>query len=100
MASTEQIKFEELRAKTDQELAALISRRVYAMVACLVSESKGNGNIRDEAERIYAESLALMPRIYDLPAAKRKQLEARLAKLRALLDEQETRPELRAFAAC
>ena len=100
MASTEQIKFEELRAKTDQELAALISRRVYAMVACLVSESKGNGNIRDEAERIYAESLALMPRIYDLPAAKRKQLEARLAKLRALLDEEETRPELRAFAAC
>ena len=100
MASTEQIKFEELRAKTDQELAALISRRVYAMVACLVSESKGNGNIRDEAERIYAESLALMPRIYDLPEAKRKQLEARLAKLRALLDEEETRPELRAFAAC
>ena len=100
MASTEQIKFEQLRAKTNQELAALISRRVYAMVACLVSESKGNGNIRDEAERIYAESLALMPRIYDLPAAKRKQLEARLAKLRALLDEEETRPELRAFAAC
>lgn len=100
MASTEQIKFEQLRAKTDQELAALISRRVYAMVACLVSEGKGNGNIRDEAERIYAESLALMPRIYDLPAAKRKQLEARLAKLRALLDEEETRPELRAFAAC
>ena len=100
MASTEQIKFEQLRAKTNQELAALISRRVYAMVACLVSESKGNGNIRDEAERIYAESLALMPRIYDLPAAKRKQLEARLAKLRALIDEEETRPELRAFAAC
>ena len=100
MASTEQIKFEQLRAKTNQELAALISRRVYAMVTCLVSESKGNGNIRDEAERIYAESLALMPRIYDLPAAKRKQLEARLAKLRALLDEEETRPELRAFAAC
>ena len=100
MASTEQIKFEELRAKTDQELTALISRRVYAMVACLVSESEGNGSIRDDAERIYAESLALMPRIYDLPEAKRKQLEARLAKLRALLDEEETRPELRAFAAC
>jgi hypothetical protein len=98
MVGTEQIKFAELRARTDRELAALISRRVYAMVACLLSESKVNGNIRAEAERVYAEAASLIPRIYDLPAA--KQLETRLAKLRALLDGEGMRPELRAFAAC
>jgi hypothetical protein len=100
MVGTEQIKFAELRARTDRELAALISRRVYAMVACLLSESKVNGNIRAAAERVYAEAASLIPRIYDLPADKRKQLETRLAKLRALLDEEGMRPELRAFAAC
>ena len=100
MVGTEQIKFAELRARTDRELAALISRRVYTMVAALLSESQVNGNIRSEAERVYAESVSLIPRIYDLPAAKRKQLDARLTKLRALLDEEGMRPELRAFAAC
>lgn len=100
MVGTEQIKFAELRARTDRELAALISRRVYAMVACLLSEGKVNGNIRAEAERVYAEAASLIPRIYDLPAATRNQMETRLAKLRALLDEEGMRPELRAFAAC
>ena len=100
MVGTEQIKFAELRARTDRELAALISRRVYTVVAALLSESQVNENIRSEAERVYAESASLLARIYDLPAAKRKQLDARLAKLRALLDEEGMRPELRAFAAC
>ena len=100
MVGTEQIKFAELRARTDRELAALISRRVYTMVAALLSESQVNENIRSEAERVYAESVSLIPRIYDLPAAKRKQLDARLTKLRALLDQEGMHPELRAFAAC
>jgi hypothetical protein len=100
MVGTEQIRFTELRARTDRELAALISRRVYTVVAALLSESQVNENIRSEAERVYAESVSLIPRIYDLPAAKRKQLDARLAKLRTLLDEEGMRPELRAFAAC
>jgi hypothetical protein len=100
MAGTEEIKFAELRARTDRELVALISRRVYAMVARLLSENQVCGDIRAEAEQVYAESASLIPRIYDLPAAKRKQLDARLAKLRALLDEEGMRPELRVFAAC
>jgi hypothetical protein len=100
MAGTERMKFAELRAKTDRDLAALISRRVYAMVACLLSETCTSENIRAQAEKVYAEAVALMPRIYDLPAVKRKQLETRLATLRALLDEEVTGSEMRAFAAC
>jgi len=99
MAGTEQTKLAELRAKTDGELAVLISRRLYAAVACLLAPNASTG-VRTEAEEAYCEAAALMPRIYDLPAAKRKQLEARLAKLRTLLDEEETGPDVRAFAAC
>jgi len=100
MAGTEQTKLAELRAKTDGELAVLISRRLYAAVACLLGPNTPTGSVRAEAETAYCEAAALMQRIYDLPAAKRKQLETRLAKLRALLDEAETEPEERAFAAC
>ena len=100
MAGTEQTKLAELRAKTDGELAVLISRRLYAAVACLLAPNTPTGRARAEAEGAYCEAAALMPRIYDLPAAKRKQLEARLAKLRTLLDEEETGPDVRAFAAC
>ena len=99
MAGTEETKLAELRAKTDGELSVLISRRLYAAVACLLEPNTAGGSVR-AAQEAYGEAAALMPRIHDLPAAKRKQLEARLAKLRALLDEAETEPEVRAFAAC
>jgi predicted DCC family thiol-disulfide oxidoreductase YuxK len=83
-------KLAQLRAKTDRELLILIGSTLDGLRSARTSE----------AERAYAEARALLPTVRDVTEAERRRLEAKLARLRGLLDERPVHAMARAQAAC
>lgn len=86
----ESIKLVELRAKTDRQLVALISARVDRAVQLSPAE----------AERAYHEGRTLLPLVYGLTNAERRQLEWKLVQLRELLNDLSSDAELKVQTAC
>jgi hypothetical protein len=82
-------KLAELRAKTDRQLVILIR-----------STLDDGLRSRVEAERAYSEVRALLPTLRNVTQAERRWLEAKLARLRDLLDERPMRVAGRMQAAC
>lgn len=73
-------KFEQLRAKTDQQLAALIERQIERGINLIQTHGRWQ-----EAESAYAEARRLAFTVYD--AERRVQVEAHLEDLRRALGE-------------
>jgi hypothetical protein len=92
----EHTRLAELRAKTDEELTVLMDRRLRRALSNLLS---GDCQ-RSAARRVYAEARAVIPVIYRLSPARRKQLEALLARLCILLATDQTTETPRVCAAC
>ena len=82
-------KLAELRAKTDRQLVILIR-----------STLDDGLRSRVEAERAYSEVRALLPTLRNVTQAERRRLEAKLARLRELIDEPPMRAMGRMQAAC
>lgn len=82
-------KLAQLRAKTDRELVILIQ-----------STLEDGLRSRGEAERAYSEVRALLPTVREVTEAERRRLEAKLARLRGLLDERPAHAMARMHAAC
>ena len=82
-------KLAELRAKTDRQLVILIG-----------SALDGGLRSRAAAERAYSEVRALLPTVRDVTEAERRRWEAKLARLRGLLDERPVHARARMHAAC
>jgi hypothetical protein len=82
-------KLAELRAKTDRQLVILIR-----------STLDDGLRSRAEAERAFAEVRALLPTVRDVTEAERRRLEAKLARLRGLLDERPVHAMARMQAVC
>jgi len=70
-----------LRARTDGQLIALISRRLDLALRPDFADDSAN----EEAERIYREVAQLLPVVYGASQADRRRLEAKLARLGASL---------------
>jgi len=73
----------ELRAKTDVELVRYVSSELNHGVRFALQP---NPQARGRAEEAYAEIARLMPVIGDMDPSERRRLEAKLKKLRAMLD--------------
>lgn len=87
-----------LRAKTDRQLTALITRRLDDALAL----ARGRRYLGDEfcrpAEAAYRDASRLLPLIFYASKAERTRLESAMAELRRLLDGA-SRP-IQARAAC
>lgn len=87
-------KLAEFRAKTDQQLHALISNRLDRGLSfgrlLLDEEARQRCASMDEfadiAERSYSEVSRLLPLLRGITAAERRRLESRLEQLREILD--------------
>jgi hypothetical protein len=90
----EPTKLEILRAKTDRELVAMISRQLERGLRLAAI---GYGP-RGEAEKAYTESVLLLPRVYSLAEAERRRLESKLEELRQALAQRPTSGRVRATA--
>ena len=82
-------KLAELRAKTDRQLVILILRTL-----------DGGLRSRAEVERAYSEVRALLPTVRYVTEGERRRLEAKLARLRGLLDERSVNAMARMQAVC
>jgi hypothetical protein len=84
----------ELRAKTDHQLHALISRRLERGLSSarllLDPDARDRWTSMDQfvsvAERAYSEVSRLLPYLRGIPSAERRRLESRLAQIREILD--------------
>ena len=76
LSATERGKFEQLQAKTDQQLLGLISDELQRAVR---SETRGDYS---EASRAYVEATRLLPLVRNISAMERARLEGRLDLLR------------------
>jgi hypothetical protein len=94
--TTERTTLQELRAKTDRQLAVLIERRLHFAVACLLSR----GDCAAEAEEIYAEAGTIIPLIQQIPVKQREHLESLFRQVGQLLTETATYQEKRIYSAC
>jgi hypothetical protein len=84
--STEILKLEELRAKTDRQLLRLMHRELERATT-LANLASGKGSALDlRAEEIYAEVNRLLPGIARLSREQREKVENRLKELRRQLD--------------
>jgi hypothetical protein len=81
---SKEAKLAALRAKTDVELVRHISNELELGVR-LASESGHQSRIR--AEEAYAEIVKLLPVIRGLGEAERRRWEARIERLRGMLDQ-------------
>jgi|HubBroStandDraft_4_1064222.scaffolds.fasta_scaffold211345_2 hypothetical protein len=70
-----------LRARTDGQLIALINRRLELGLRSDFADDFAS----EDAERIYREVSHLLPVVYGASQAERRRLEAKLARLGALL---------------
>ena len=97
--STEILKLEELRAKTDRELLRLMHRELERATT-LANLASGKGSALDlRAEEIYAEVNRLLPGIARLSREQREKVENRLKELRRQLDSLPAAKTSRATAA-
>jgi hypothetical protein len=94
--TTEQTTLEELRAKTDRQLALLIERRLRFAIACLLSR----GGSRTEAEKVYTQAATIIPLIRQIPVKQREHLESLFRQAGKLLTENASYQEKRVYAAC
>lgn len=78
----EQARLQELRAKTDRQLLALIDRELEA-----AQRSETNGDYAGAA-RAYVEATRLVPLLPDLSAVESARLEARLESLTNRISEE------------
>lgn len=81
-------KFVELRLKTDRDLKALVDKALNRADQVL-----GRGE-REQAEITYARAVAWLTLVRALPAKERQQLEHRVGRLRAELDQAALRKRL------
>lgn len=94
--TTDLTTLEEVRAKTDRQLAVLIERRLHFAVACLLSR----GDCRAKAEKVYAEASTIIPLIQRVPAKQQENLESLFRQVGKLLIESASYAEKRVCAAC
>jgi hypothetical protein len=81
---SKEAKLAELRAKTDVELARYVIRELNRAVR-LASES--NDQSRIGADETYAEVARLLPIAHGMDQLERRRLEAKLKRLREMLDQ-------------
>lgn len=93
--TTDLTTLEEVRAKTDRQLALLIERRLRFAVACLVSR----GDCSAEAEKVYAQAGTIIPLIRQVPVKQQENLESLFGQVGKLLTETASYEEKRVCAA-
>jgi hypothetical protein len=81
---SKEAKLAELRAKTDGELARYVTSELNLAVR-LASESSDQSRIR--ADEAYAEIARLLPVVQGLDQSERRRVEAKLKRLREMLDQ-------------
>jgi hypothetical protein len=81
---SKEVKLAELRAKTDLDLARYVTRELNLAVR-LASESNDQSRIR--ADETYAEIARLLPIVHGLDQSERRRLDAKLKRLREMLDQ-------------
>lgn len=87
-------KLAEFRARTDQQLHALISSKLDRGLSfaklLLDEEARGRWSSTDEfvarADKLYTEVARLLPLLHGISSAERRRLESRLNQLRDILD--------------
>ena len=85
----------ELRAKTDRQLVALITKLLDSALELAGVEPLGSG-----LQRTYDEVSVLLPWVDNLPLAERRLLEWRLARLRYVLRDVSSDAALKIQTAC
>jgi hypothetical protein len=89
------LKLLELRAKTDRQLLQLISVRLHTALRLAK-----NRECVAEAEDIHREVSALLPWVWGVSGAERRELESATGDLRRLLDRFSSDAELQTQSAC
>jgi len=83
----ELVKLAGLRAKTDQDLMAIIESALERGLSVARQDGHAFDYRRREVDKAYAQVAELLPLVYGLSRSERRRFKMRLAELRSALDD-------------